>query len=98
LPCALNSPRPPRGRSRVKCRAVFVAAVVDLGTLGTFATIKSGRKDSRLFHRRHEAEPETVDVRELLPLSWLGIPFRRFGFCARPSKSRAAEPVGNLCP
>lgn len=77
------------GRRAVRCYAVLVAAVIDLGPLGMFAQIREGRQDRRVFARRHEAEPATVDLRELLPLAWLES-LTGSRLCVPPSPKRAA--------
>lgn len=77
------------GRLALHCYAVFVAAVIDLGPLGIFAAIRTGRRDRRVFARHHEAEIEAVDARELLSLAWLES-LAGSRLCAPPSPKRAA--------
>ena len=59
------------GNMAIRCRAVLVLAVRELGALGTFALIQTGQRDRRYFAGHHEAEPEAIDVRELLPVDAL---------------------------
>lgn len=77
------------GRPAVRCYAVLVYSVIDLGPLGLFASIREGRNDRRFFGRKHEAEPVTVDARELLPLAWLES-LAGSRLCVPPSPKRAA--------
>ena len=56
------------GRAGLRCRAVLVLAVRDLGALGCFALVATGEADKRFFARHHEAEAEAVDVRELISI------------------------------
>ena len=79
----------PAGRLAVKVRAVFVEKILDLGAVGQFALVKTGERDRRFFARKHEADSEAVDLRELLPLAWLES-LAGSRLCAPPIPKRAA--------
>jgi len=81
--------RTPAGRLALRCRAVFVQAVIDLGPLGIFAEVRTGEHDSRVFAHRYEADTLAVDVRELLSLAWLES-LAGSRLCVPPPPKRAA--------
>jgi hypothetical protein len=58
-------------KPRVRVGAVQILRVEDLGALGVIAEVRSADRDRRFAVEKIEQETEFLNVKELIPLSWL---------------------------